>query len=78
MCERVIRTVRNLLEKPIILAGNADWLSELQSVIKQFTNTIQHRIKETQVQASKKLNEKLVHTNLKENRKIQKPNFQPG
>ena len=28
-CEGVIRTVRNLLKKPSILAGNADWFSEL-------------------------------------------------
>ena len=31
--ERVIRTIRNLLKKPVFLAGNADWISELPSVI---------------------------------------------
>ena len=31
---RVIRTERNLLKKPVFEKGNADWLSELQSVIK--------------------------------------------
>ena len=45
IAERVIRTVRSLLEKPIFLAGNADWLSELPSVIKQYNNTIHHSIK---------------------------------
>ena len=28
IAERVIRTIRNLLKKPVFLAGNADWLSE--------------------------------------------------
>ena len=31
--ERVIRTMRIFLKKPTFLAGNADWLSELPSVI---------------------------------------------
>ena len=33
IAERVIRTISNLLKKPIFLAANADWLSELPSVI---------------------------------------------
>ena len=53
IAERVIRTVRNLLKKPVFLKGNADWLSELPSVIKQYNNTIHHSIKMTPVQASK-------------------------
>ena len=36
--ERVVRTIRNLLKKPMFLAGHADWLSELPSVIKQYKN----------------------------------------
>ena len=54
IAERVIRTVRNLLKKPVFLAGNADWLSELPSVIKQYNNTIHHSTKMTPIQASKK------------------------
>ena len=34
IAERVIRTVRNLLKKPVFEKGNADWLSELPSFIK--------------------------------------------
>ena len=41
IAERVIRTVRNLLKKPIFLAGEASWISELSSVIKKYNNTIQ-------------------------------------
>ena len=33
IAERVIRTVRNLLKKPVFEKGRADWLSELPSVI---------------------------------------------
>ena len=58
VCERVIRTIRNLLKKPIFLASNADWLSELPSVVKQYNNTIHSSIKMTPIQASKKSNEK--------------------
>ena len=78
IAERVIRTVRNLLKKPVFLAGNADWLSELPSVIKQYNNTIHHSIKMTPNQASKKSNEKAVFDNLRDDREKQKPKFQLG
>ena len=58
IAERVIRTIRNLLEKPIFLAGNADWISELPSVTKQYKNTIHHSKKMTPLQASKKSNQR--------------------
>ena len=58
IAERVIRTVRNLLKNPVFEKGNADWLSELPSVIKQYNNTIHHSTKMTPNQASKKSNEK--------------------
>ena len=74
----MIRTIRNLLKKPIFLAGNADWLSELPSVIKQYNNTLQSSTKMTPIQASKKSKEKLVYTNLRDNREVQKPKFKLG
>ena len=52
IAERVIRTIRNLLKKPMISAGNSDWLSELPLVIKQNNNTIHSSTKMTPVQAS--------------------------
>ena len=52
IAERVIRTVRNLLKKPIFLAGNADWLCELPSVLKQYKNTIHHSTKMTPIKGS--------------------------
>ena len=68
IAERVIRTVRNLLKKPKFLAGNADWLSELPSAIKTYNNTIHSSTKMTPIQASKKINEKLVYSNLQDKR----------
>ena len=37
--ERVMKTMRNLLKKPVVLKGDANWISELTSVIKQYSNT---------------------------------------
>ena len=68
----------NLLKKPIFLAGNADWLSELPSVIKQTNNTIHNSVKMTPFQASKKIIEKEVFSNLKNNRENQKPKYKLG
>ena len=76
--ERVIRTIRNLLKKPVFLAGNDDCLSELPSVIKQYNNTIYHSIKMTPIQASKKSNQKIVYNNLRDDRVKQKPKFELG
>ena len=78
IAERVIRTIRNLLKKPVFEKGKTDWLSELPSVIKQYNNTIHHSTKMTPIQASKKANEKLVYSNLKDNREINKPKFKLG
>ena len=78
IAERVIRTVRNLLKKPVFEKGRADWLSELPSVVKQYNNTIHHSIKMTPNQASKKINEKLVFSNLRDDRVKRQPKFKLG
>ena len=78
IAERVIKTIRNLLKKPIFLAENADWISKLPSVIKQYNNTAHSSIKMTPNQASKKSNEKLVYTNFKDNREVRKTKFNLG
>ena len=38
--------------------GNADWLSEIQSVFKQYNSTIHHSFEMTPIEASRKVNEK--------------------
>ena len=78
IAERVIRTMRNLSKKPVFLAGNADLLSELPSIVKKYNNTIHHSIKMTPIQASEKVNEEEVFSNLKDNRESQKPKFKLG
>ena len=75
--ERVIRTVRNVLKKPVFEKGRADWLSELPSVVK-YNNTIHSSTKMTPNQASKKSNEGKVYSNLKDKREIQKPKYKLG
>ena len=75
IAERVIRTIRNLLKKPVFLVGEASWINELPSVIKKYNNTIHHSTKMTPIQASKKSNEKEVYSNLRDDRVKQKPKF---
>ena len=76
--ERFNRTLRNLLKKPVFLAGNAGWFSELPSVSKQYNYTIHSSTKMTPVQASKKTNEKLVYSNLQDKRRKLNPKFKLG
>ena len=78
IAERVIRTVRSLLKKPVFEKGRADWLSELPSDVKQYNNTIHHSIKMTPIRASKKSNEKIVYINLKDKREARKPKYKLG
>ena len=78
IAERVIRTGRSLLKKPVFEKGNAGWLSELSSVIKQYNNTIHSSMKMTPIQASKKVNEKEVVSNLRDDRIKRQPKFKLG
>ena len=78
IAERVIRTIRNLLKKPVFEKGRAAWLSELSPVIKQYNITIHHSIKLTPIQASKKSNEKKVHSNLQDKRRKINPKYKIG
>ena len=78
IAERVIKTVRSLLKKPVFEKGKADWLSELSSVIKKYNNTIHSSTKMTPIQASKKVNEKEVFSNLRDDRVKRQPKFKLG
>ena len=69
--ERGIKTMRNLLKKPVFSAGKTDWISELPSVIKQYNNTIHSSTKRKLIDASKKSNEKIVHSNFQDRRNKQ-------
>ena len=78
IAQRVIRTIRNLLKKPVFLAGNGDWLSELSAVVNKYNNTIYSSTKMTPNQASEKSNERKVYSNLQDRRVRQKPKFKLG
>ena len=78
IAERGIRTKRNFVNKPVFEKGNADWLSELPSVIKKYNNTIHSSTKMTPLQASKKSNETLVYTNLQDKREKETLEFKLG
>ena len=76
--EKFIKTIHNLLKKPVFEKGNADCLSELPSVIKKYNNTTHSSTKMTPIQASKKSNEKLVYSNLQDRRDKQQPKYKLG
>ena len=78
IAERVLRTLRNFLKKPVFEKRKADWLSELPSVVKKYNNTIHHSIKMTPNQASKKSNEKEVYSNLQDKRRKLNPKYKLG
>ena len=78
IAERVIRTIRNLLKKQIFPAVNVFWLSELTAVVDKYSNTIHHSKKIIPIQASEKSNEKVVYSNLRDNREFQKPKIKLG
>ena len=78
IAERVTRSISNLFKKPVFEKGNADWLSELPSVVMKNNNTFHHSIKMTAFNASRKSNEKLVYSNLQDRRVKQKPKCKLG
>ena len=78
IAERVIKTLRNLLKKPVFEKVKADWLSVLPSITNKYNNTIHHSIKMTPIQASRKVNEKEVFSNLRDDRQKQRPKYKLG
>ena len=78
IAERVIRSIEILLNETIFLAGNANWLSEVSSVVKKYSNTIHLSTKMTPIQARRKSNENLVYSNLQDRRYKQPPKIKLG
>ena len=66
------------MKKPVFEKRNADWLSELPSVIKKYIKTIHSSTKLSPIQASKKSNEKLVFVNLQDRKVRQQPKHKLG
>ena len=78
IAERVIRTLRSLLRKPVFEKGKANWISELPTVKKKYNNSIHNSTKMTTIQTFKKSNKKLVFDNLKDDRETQQPKYKLG
>ena len=66
------------MKKPIFVAGNADWISELHFVIKKYNKTTHSSTKMTPFQTVKKTNEKEVYQILPDKRVEQKPENKLG
>ena len=71
--EPFLRTIRNLMKKPVFEKGKANWISELPTVVKKYNNTIHHSTKMKPIDASKKSNQILVYNNLQDQRVKQTP-----
>ena len=72
------KAIRYLLNELVFLAGSADCLSGLPSDIKNFNTNIRSLTNVTLAQASTKINEKVVYSNLQDKRKKQAPKFKLG
>ena len=76
--ERFNRTIRNVLKKPVLEKRNADWLSELSSVIKPYKKTLHNSTKMKPIDASEKSKERKVYSNLQDKRVKQRQKFKLG
>ena len=74
--ERFNRTIRDLLKKIVTENGDANWIDVLQTITKQYNNTIHSSTKLSPKDASLKKNEGFVYKNLLDKRKKVKPKFQ--
>ena len=74
--ERFNRTIRDLLKKIVFENGDANWIDVLQTITKQYNNTIHSSTKLSPKDASLKKNEGFVYKNLLDKRKQVKPKFQ--
>ena len=74
--ERFNRTIRHLLEKPIFLNGDANWINILPTMMNEYNNKIHSSTKLTPIQASLKENESYVYKNLLDKRKKNKPKYE--
>ena len=76
--ERFKTTIRGFLRKPVFLKVNAEWQSEVPSVKKKYHNTTHHSIKKIPIEASKKINEKTICSNLQDKEGKSAPKHEPG
>ena len=73
--ERFNRTIRDLLEKPVVEEGDGNWLDVLPTITKQYNNGIHSSTDLTTIQSSLKKNEGFAYKNLLDKRKKIQPEF---
>ena len=78
IAERVLRTIRNLIKKPVFQKRNADWLCELTFISRQNNNTKHNSTGMKPIDASKKIDEKIRYSNLQYRRVRQQPKSKLG
>ena len=78
IAERVIRSMINLLKKLVFEERNASRINEPATVSKNHNNFLNHSTKMTPIEASKKVNEKTVFSNLQDKTNSLKPRIRPG
>ena len=74
--ERLNRTIRDLLKRPVFEKGDGNWIDVLHTITKQYNNRIHSSTKLMPIQASLKKNEGFVYKNLIDKRNKIKPKFQ--
>ena len=74
--ERVNRTFRDLLKRPVFEKGDGKWIDILPKKTKQYNNRVHTSTKLTPIQASLKKNEGYVYKILLDKRKRITPKFQ--
>ena len=67
-----------MIKKPVFEKGKADWLSELRSINKKYNITIHQSIKKKPIDASKKVNEKIVFSKFQDKTQKRKPKYNVG
>ena len=55
IAERVLRTLRMLIKKPVFEKSKVSWIDEIQSVIKKYNISYHKSIKMTPIRATKKI-----------------------
>ena len=75
--ERFIRTIRDLLRRPVSKRGDANWVDVLPSITKQYFEGSHSSTKLTSIQCFSKKNEAHTHQILLDKGKKRKPKYKP-
>ena len=73
--ERLNRTIRDLLKRPVFERGDGIWIDVLPRITGQYNNRIHSTTKLTPIQGSLKKNEAFVYKNLMDNREESNQNM---